>query len=131
MEEEINMVHYFQDYPAIDKGLRKLKIHMPNDFQSQLLDASENMDNLVITAPEGTGKTTALLLHALRKFSNEEEGILIILAHSKEQSQQIHHFLSACMQSTVINLYMQDIGEIGQKTAVVGSPLQVNNLWKK
>jgi hypothetical protein len=26
---------------------------------------------------------------------------------------------------------MQDLGEIGEKAAVVGSPLQVNNLWKK
>ena len=31
----------------------------------------------------------------------------------------------------VINLYMQDIGEIGDKAVIVGSPLQVNNLWKK
>lgn len=26
---------------------------------------------------------------------------------------------------------MQDIGEVGTKAVVIGSPLQVNNLWKK
>lgn len=56
---------------------------------------------------------------------------MVILAHSKDLSQQIHHFLTSCMQSPVVNLYMQDVGEIAQKTAIVGSPLQVNNLWKK
>jgi superfamily II DNA/RNA helicase len=89
------------------------------------------MDHLIITAPEGCGKTLALLLHALRKFSNEEEGLLVVLAYSKELSQAIHLILSTCLQSPVINLYMQDLGEIPQKAAIVGSPLQVNNLWKK
>jgi superfamily II DNA/RNA helicase len=131
MEPEITMDDYFGDYPAIQRGLRKLKISRPTDFQQQLLDVSENMDNLIITAPEASGKTVGLLLHTLRKFSNEEEGIMVVLAHSKDLSQQIHHFLTSCMQSPVVNLYMQDVGEIAQKTAIVGSPLQVNNLWKK
>ena len=89
------------------------------------------MDHLVITAPEGVGKRVGLLLHAVRRFVNEEEGILVVLAHSKDLSQEIHHFLSACISTQVINLYMQDMGQIGDKVVLVGSPLQVNNLWKK
>lgn len=125
------MGDYFKDYPAIERGLAKLKVTELTDLQLQLLDVSENMDNLVLTAQETAGKTVGLILHALRKFSNEEEGILVVLAHSKELSQHIHHFLSACIQSNVVNLYMQDIGELGPKTVLVGSPLQVNHLWKK
>jgi superfamily II DNA/RNA helicase len=68
------------------------------------------MDHLIITAPEGAGKRLALLLHALKKFSNEEEGLLVVLAHSKELSQEIHHFLSPCLDSPVLNLYMQEAG---------------------
>ena len=83
MEEELNMSHFFKDYPAIDRGLRKLKVTLPTDFQLQLFEVSQNMDNLIITAPEGSGKTVGLILHALSKFSNEEEGILVVLAHSK------------------------------------------------
>lgn len=104
---------------------------MPTDFQHQLLEVSGNMDHLIITAPEGVGKRVGLVLHALRKFSNEEEGLLIVLAHSKELSQEVHHMLTVCMGSPVVNLYMQDIGQLPQKAAIVGSPLQVNNLWKK
>lgn len=89
------------------------------------------MDHLIVTAPEGSGKTIGLLLHALRKFSNEEGGLLVVLTYSKESSQNIHHTLSTCLQSPAINLYMQDMGEVPQKGAIVGSPLQVNNLWKK
>ena len=77
------MSHYFKDYPAIERGLRKLKLVQPTDFQAQLFEASQHLDNLVVTAPEGSGKTVGLLLHALSKFSNEEEGILVVLAHSK------------------------------------------------
>jgi superfamily II DNA/RNA helicase len=83
MEAETNMQLYFADYPAISAGLKKLKIEMPTDFQQQLLELDGSMDNLIITAPETTGKTVGLLLHALRRFTIEEQGILVVLTHSK------------------------------------------------
>ena len=70
------------------------------------------MDHLIVTAPEGVGKRVGLVLHALRKFVNEEEGLLVVLAHSKELSQQMHHFLAICLKCQVVNLYMQDIGQL-------------------
>ena len=95
------------------------------------MEVADHMDHLIITAPEAVGKRVGLLLHALKRFSNEEQGLLVVLAHSKDLSQEIHHFLSACLGSPVVNLYMQEVGQIGSKGAIVGSPLQVNNLWKK
>ena len=89
------------------------------------------MDHLIITAPEGTGKRLGLLLHALRKFSNEEEGILVVLAHSKELSQEVHHVLSVCLGAPVVNLYMQQDGDFDQKAVVVGSPVRVKDFHKK
>ena len=104
------MSQLFSDYPIITQGLRKLDIHTPTDFQHQLLEAADNVDHLIITAPETAGKTVALLLHALRRFTNEEQGFLVVLSHSKDLSQNLHHFLSVCSRLPVINLYMQDIG---------------------
>jgi superfamily II DNA/RNA helicase len=84
-----------------------------------------------VTAPPEAGKTVALLLHSLKKFSSEEQGLLVVLCHSRELSQSVHHFLSLCLRVPVVNLFMQDLGQIGEKAVLVGSPLQVNNLWKK
>ena len=125
------MAQLFADYPTINQGLKKLNILNPTDFQQQLFEAADNVDHLIITAPQTAGKTVAVLLHALRRFTNEQQGFLVILSHSKELSQSLHHFVSVCSRMQVINLYMQDIGEIGDKAVIVGSPLQVNNLWKK
>ena len=63
--------------------MTRLQLVTPTDFQLQMLESTQNIDNLIITAPPTSGKTTALLLHSLLKYSNEEEGIMVILCHSK------------------------------------------------
>jgi superfamily II DNA/RNA helicase len=113
------------------KGLDKLKIHVPTDFQQQLLSIENDIHNVIITAPSESGKTIALVLLSIKKFINEEEGIIIFLSHSKDLSQQLHHILSSVTQIPVVNLYMQEMGEIEKKHIIIGSPLQANNLWKK
>ena len=70
------------------------------------------MHNLIITAPPQSGKTFALLLHSVRKFVNEEEGIIVFLSHSKELSQQLHHVLGLLLKVPIVNLYMQELGQI-------------------
>lgn len=131
MQAQITLQDLFKDYQSISKGLDKLKITNPTDFQLQLLEVEGELRNLIITAPEGSGKIVGLTLVAVRRFFNEEEGILVFLSHSKELSQQLHHLLSALIRLPVINLYMQQIGQIDGKAVIIGSPLQVNNLWKK
>jgi hypothetical protein len=64
------MNQYFEDYPSISKGLNKLKIITPTDFQQLLLQQTKDMESLIITAPETSGKTVGLLLLSLRKFIN-------------------------------------------------------------
>jgi hypothetical protein len=72
-----------------------------------------------------------LVLLAVKKFINEEEGIIIFLSHSRDLSQQLHHALSTLTRIPIVNLYMQEVGQIENKHIIVGSPLQANNLWKK
>lgn len=125
------MGEFFKDYPSILKGLDKLKIYAPTDFQQQLLEIESDIHNVIITAPSESGKIIALTLLALRKFINEEEGILIFLSHSKDLSQQLHHIVGTLTKIPIVNLYMQEMGQIENKHIIIGSPLQANNLWKK
>ena len=64
------MEHLFTDYPVIAQGLRRLNISTPTDFQLQLLSATA-LEQLIVTAPAGCGKTVGLLLSGLRGFSSE------------------------------------------------------------
>lgn len=89
------------------------------------------MDSLIISAPPDSGKLIGLVIYALRKFINEESGLLVLLSHSKNLSQQLHHLTSAFSQLPVVNLFMGELGEVSEKHIIIGSPLQVNNLWKK
>ena len=104
---------------------------MATDFQQQLLDIENDIHNVIIIAPAESGKTIALILLAIKKFINEEEGILVFLAHSKDLSQQLHHILSSLTKIPTVNLYMQELGQVENKHIIIGSPLQANNLWKK
>lgn len=131
MEEENSLVSYFQDYPSIVRGLGKLKATVATDFQQQLFSLDAALDSLIITAPADSGKTLALLLHALRRFINEEAGLLVVLAHSKDQAQQLHRLSALLTQLPAVNLFMGALPEDSPKCVLIGSPLQVNNLWKK
>jgi superfamily II DNA/RNA helicase len=111
--------------------LGKLKIQVPTDFQQQLLEIENDIHNVIITAPSEAGKVIAIVLLAIKKFINEEEGIIVFLSHSKDLSQQLHHVLSSLTKIPTVNLYMQEVGQIENKHVIIGSPLQVNNLWKK
>jgi hypothetical protein len=65
------MADFFTDYLSVSKGLTKLKITVPTDFQQQLLEIESDLHNLIITAPEDSGKMIGLTLLALKKFINE------------------------------------------------------------
>lgn len=84
-----------------------MKIQLATDFQQQLLEIESDLHNLIITAPPESGKVVGLVLLCIRKFINEEEGIIIFLSHSKDLSQQLHHLLSAITKIPIVNLYMQ------------------------
>jgi len=45
------LAEYFSDYPSILRGLKKLKITTPTDFQQQLFEIENDMDNLIVAAP--------------------------------------------------------------------------------
>jgi hypothetical protein len=45
------MAEFFGDYPSILKGLDKLKMTVPTDFQQQLLEIESDIHNVIITAP--------------------------------------------------------------------------------
>jgi len=55
----------------------------------------------------------------------------VLLSHSKNLSQQLHHLAASFSQLPIINLFMGELGEVSDKHIIIGSPLQVNNLWKK
>jgi len=38
---------------------------------------------MILSAPTGSGKTLGVVLFSLKKFYNEEEGILAFVCHSK------------------------------------------------
>ena len=57
--------------------------------------------------------------------------MLVFLAHSKDLSQTLHHLVAAITKIPVVNLYMQEVGQLEKKHILIGSPLQVNKLWKK
>ena len=89
MDEEIKatFASLLPDYAYIAKGLKKMGIQHPTDLQEQILFIPQQIDNLIITAPEGSGKKLTLILLALKKFANEEEGTLAFVAHSNQLSQ--------------------------------------------
>jgi superfamily II DNA/RNA helicase len=59
-----------KDYNFIAKGLKKLGIISPLDLQEQILSLTNQIDNLIITAPLESGKKLALIILAIRRFAN-------------------------------------------------------------
>ena len=79
-------------------------IEYPTDLQEQILGISQPIDNLIITAPEGCGKKLTLVVLALKKFANEEQGTLVFVSHSKQLSQDIASLATVLSRTPVINL---------------------------
>ena len=86
-EKKASFAQLLLDYAYIAKGLKKMGIEYPTDLQEQVLSINQQIDNLIITAPEGCGKKLVLILLALKRFTNEEEGTLVFVTHSKQLSQ--------------------------------------------
>lgn len=89
MDEETSssFAELLKDYQFIAKGLKKLGITRPLDLQEQVLSISGQIDNLIITAPQECGKKLTLIILAIKRFANEEDGTLVFVAHSKDLSQ--------------------------------------------
>jgi hypothetical protein len=86
---------------------------------------------LIISAPQGSGKILAAILLVLKRFFNEEEGILCFVSHSKELSQTIHYLLSTLSKIDILNLYMKKIDHLAPKAILIGSPSQLHNIEKQ
>ena len=101
------------------------------DFQEQLLEIEQPLENLIISAQPGSGKILAIILLALKKFFNEEEGILCFVCHSKDLSQSVHYLLSTLSKIDTLNLYMKKIDHLSPKAILIGNPTQIYNIEKK
>lgn len=119
-----------KDYPFIAKGLKKLGITTPLDLQEQVLGIPNQIDNLIITAPQECGKKLTLIVLAIRRLANEEEGNLIFIAHSKDLSQELASLLAVISRTPIVNLFMQKWQTNNKKSIIIGSPLQLSALPK-
>lgn len=95
-----------------------------------MLEIEQPLENLIISAQPGSGKILSVILLALKKFFNDEEGILCFVCHSKDLSQNVHYLLSTLSKIDTLNLYMKKIDHLASKAILIGNPTQLNKIEK-
>lgn len=96
----LSFEHVFKNYPEIMEKIEKLGFKKPTPIQSQAWPILLGGEDLIATAPNGTGKTLAYLLPALihigvqiRPKEERRVPLVLILVPGKELAIQTHRII--------------------------------------
>lgn len=80
-------------HPEIKEMLESQEITVPTPFQKASIPVIKSGANIFCTAPEGSGKTTTLVLTTLQKLKFEAVGDIpraIVIVENKEKAQETY-----------------------------------------
>lgn len=98
-------------HPFLKEKLETLEITTPTPFQKASIPVIKSGANIYCTAPEGSGKTTTLLLTTLHKLKCEEVGTApraIILVENRERAIALNDAFLAYTRYAEIRVYLAD-----------------------
>ena len=98
-------------HPAIKERLEDLEITAPTPFQSKSISVIKSGANIFCTAPENSGKTTALILTTMQKLKCEEVGSApraIVLVENNEKALALYDSFIAYTRRTSLRVYVCD-----------------------
>tara|TARA_B100000809_G_scaffold103370_1_gene102041 strand:- start:373 stop:984 length:612 start_codon:yes stop_codon:yes gene_type:complete len=98
-------------HPAIKERLEDLEITAPTPFQSKSISVIKSGANIFCTAPENSGKTTALILTTMQKLKCEEVGSApraIVLVENNEKALALYDAFIAYTRRTSLRVYVCD-----------------------
>ncbi|SDR99129.1 DEAD/DEAH box helicase [Polaribacter sp. KT25b] len=88
-----------------------LEITTPTPFQKASIPVIKSGANIFCTAPEGSGKTTTLILTTLQKLKCEEVGTApraIVLVENREKASEIYEAFLKYVRHHPLRLYLCD-----------------------
>ncbi|MEO5600377.1 MAG: DEAD/DEAH box helicase [Cyclobacteriaceae bacterium] len=98
MQENLN-----EKYAAV---LKNLSIADFNAMQKSVIERSTEVDNLMLLAPTGTGKTLAYLIPVINTLKNTHQGLqALIIAPSRELSLQIEEVFRSMKTSFKVSCF--------------------------
>ena len=92
----------------IKEKLASHEISTPTPFQVKSIPVIKSGANLFCTAPEGSGKTTAMILKTMQKLKCEEVGAApraVVLVESSEKAMELYDAFLAYTRHTTLRLY--------------------------
>ncbi|MFL1895234.1 DEAD/DEAH box helicase [Aquimarina sp. 2-A2] len=95
----------------IKEKLRTLEIVTPTSFQTQSIPVIKSGANVYCTAPEGSGKTTTLVLTTLQKLKCEAVGNApraIVLVENAEKASEMFEIFRKYSRHTSLRVYYAD-----------------------
>ena len=95
----------------IKEKLAFFEITSPTPFQSKSIPLIKSGANVYCTAPEGSGKTTAMILTTLQKLKCEEVGVApraIILVENRERAFALDEAILKYTRHTSLRVYTCD-----------------------
>ncbi|MBL4746626.1 MAG: DEAD/DEAH box helicase [Flavobacteriaceae bacterium] len=97
--------------PEIKEMLEHLEITTPTPFQSKSIPVIKSGANLFCTAPNGSGKTTTLVLTTLHKLKFEAVGTApraVVLVENKERASEMYDAFFAFTRYKEIRIYLAE-----------------------
>ena len=98
-------------HPEIKEKLAEFEISTPTLFQTKSIPAIKSGANLFCTAPEGSGKTTAMILTTMQKLKCEEVGTApraVVLVKSSEKASELYDTFKGYARHTTLRVYACD-----------------------
>ena len=95
----------------IKEKLAFFEITVPTPFQSKSIPIIKSGANIYCTAPEGSGKTTTLILTTLQKLKCEEVGTApraIILVENRDRAFALYEDILKYTRHTSLRVYACD-----------------------
>lgn len=97
-------------HPYLNEKLEAIEITSPTPFQSKSIPIIKSGANVFCIAPEGSGKTTTLILTTLQKLKCEAVGNMpraVVLVENKEKALALYdEFLKFASYNNSIRLYV-------------------------
>ncbi|MEX6625709.1 DEAD/DEAH box helicase [Tenacibaculum salmonis] len=97
--------------PEIKEKLESLEIITPTPLQTKSIPAIKSGANIYCTGPEGSGKTTTLVLTTLHKLKFQDVGTsprAFVLVENNERALEVYNAFSVYTRYKSIRVYVAD-----------------------